>query len=1176
MRIERLDLIRYGRFTDHVIPFGARPAGRPDLHVVYGPNEAGKSTALDALVSLLYGIPRQTPYAFRHPRSSMAVGARLEIGGKVVDYTRFPNTPTLRDAGGDVVPEGVFAAALSGLDRAAYKAMFSLDEDTLVAGGEDILKSKGELGGMLFSASAGLAGFTETIAKLEDEADLLYKPSGRSHRLKALETELAALKAREVELEVPTKTYRAARGKADRAEAELATAKTERARLDRQAATLMRLLVALPRRDRIDRLTRERAAIAHLPPPPQGWATRVDDMTLAFARLEAERLAKQTALERIEAERMSVVPDPALQAAAAAIDRVAAFRPRQVTAEEDIPRRTLQRDEALTRLTEAVRDLGRPDAAAPEAARGLILTRASVSELSDLASRRDGLLERAFAAEDAVGAARERLAKARGALEALAPAVTGDGLPALVSRLRRSRTPVEIDQIRTQVARLEAKIADELAALAPLLPADAVDIDPRLTALQALVLPDRATVVRWQETETALDAEATTARQRHGDLDERLALAEARRAALATRADVVDDAAFERLTTAVEAAWAAHRASFTAATADALDHTADAYEAARTARDLAQAGRAKAADLIADRRALADEIASLEAAMSAVMRRRAEIERERDSLREAIAGAAAARIERAGELLALMDRRAAVLADLPARRDFARAIERLEASLLEDRQELIESLTRQGLSVDPRASFADLLDEADRHAERAAKDAGARETAERALVEATQDVERRQRQAEAARAEVTAWDAAWAEALSATWLKGDPAGRSPATVRAVLDGFGDVREALQSIDQYTAQVDSMRRDQATYGALVSEAARLAGRLPTTGAPLGPADLVALGDQLLTALDRQRGQQLRLDQLDAERTAAMAALEAVELQLTQLAAERDAMLAHYGVTDLAALKAALEAAATAARLSDEIAGEAEALMGGLGVVTLEEARAALEGVDELALAEEQAALDRARAEINERVQAAATALAEARAELDAIPDGDLAARLQEDRKTILLEIAATAERYARLRLGIQATQAALRAYRDRHRSAMLTDAADRFRRITQGGFTDLRTQAIAQGEMLIAIQAGGASLTADDLSKGTRDQLYLALRMAGYVEWTRTREPLPFVADDIMETFDDGRAGATFAMLADVARHGQVIYLTHHAHLVALAREVCGADVTIHELSPTQA
>jgi uncharacterized protein YhaN len=41
MRLKRLDLIRCGNFTGRSIDFGEKPQGLPDLHIVYGPNEAG-------------------------------------------------------------------------------------------------------------------------------------------------------------------------------------------------------------------------------------------------------------------------------------------------------------------------------------------------------------------------------------------------------------------------------------------------------------------------------------------------------------------------------------------------------------------------------------------------------------------------------------------------------------------------------------------------------------------------------------------------------------------------------------------------------------------------------------------------------------------------------------------------------------------------------------------------------------------------------------------------------------------------------------------------------------------------------------------------------------------------------------------------------------------------------
>jgi chromosome segregation protein len=78
-----------------------------------------------------------------------------------------------------------------------------------------------------------------------------------------------------------------------------------------------------------------------------------------------------------------------------------------------------------------------------------------------------------------------------------------------------------------------------------------------------------------------------------------------------------------------------------------------------------------------------------------------------------------------------------------------------------------------------------------------------------------------------------------------------------------------------------------------------------------------------------------------------------------------------------------------------------------------------------------------------------------------------------------------------------------------------------------------------------------------------LSEGARDQLFLSLRLA--LLERRAGEPLPFVGDDILASFDDKRTQLTLALLAEFGRTRQAILFTHHGHVAELAREA-GADV----------
>ena len=161
MRLRRLDLTRYGKFTNHTIDFGEKVVDGPDFHVIYGLNEAGKSTTLSGFLDLLFGIEERSRYGFLHQYAAMEVGAVLELEGKRHEVRRVKQrTGSLRDAAGQPVAEALVAGPLAGLGREAYRMMFSLDDQTLEDGGNAILESKGDLGELLFSASAGLSGLS--------------------------------------------------------------------------------------------------------------------------------------------------------------------------------------------------------------------------------------------------------------------------------------------------------------------------------------------------------------------------------------------------------------------------------------------------------------------------------------------------------------------------------------------------------------------------------------------------------------------------------------------------------------------------------------------------------------------------------------------------------------------------------------------------------------------------------------------------------------------------------------------------------------------------------------------------------------------------------------------------------------------------------------------------------
>ena len=116
MRIERLDLVAFGNFTDVVLDLSV-----PVLQVVYGPNEAGKTTARAAFSNLLYDFNLRTTYAFVHPMSKLQLGARLRTEeGRSLEVVRVaacsPHPNYIRETIEDMT-ERLATAYVENLDR---------------------------------------------------------------------------------------------------------------------------------------------------------------------------------------------------------------------------------------------------------------------------------------------------------------------------------------------------------------------------------------------------------------------------------------------------------------------------------------------------------------------------------------------------------------------------------------------------------------------------------------------------------------------------------------------------------------------------------------------------------------------------------------------------------------------------------------------------------------------------------------------------------------------------------------------------------------------------------------------------------------------------------------------------------------------------------------------------
>src|ERR1044072_3382148 len=100
MRIAKLDLLAYGPFRGLSLDLSA-----PGMHLVFGRNEAGKSTTLRAITGLLYGTERLTRDAHVHKATDLRIGGTVvgEDGEVVRLVRRKGNANTLLDDQGQPI-----------------------------------------------------------------------------------------------------------------------------------------------------------------------------------------------------------------------------------------------------------------------------------------------------------------------------------------------------------------------------------------------------------------------------------------------------------------------------------------------------------------------------------------------------------------------------------------------------------------------------------------------------------------------------------------------------------------------------------------------------------------------------------------------------------------------------------------------------------------------------------------------------------------------------------------------------------------------------------------------------------------------------------------------------------------------------------------------------------------
>lgn len=1111
MRLDRLDLTRYGRFTDAHLDFPSPTSGAPDLHVIFGPNEAGKSTLFSAWLDLLYGIPVRTRYDFLHAGPTMQIGAKLTHSGGVLEAVRVKrNGPTLQDASGQALPEAVMQAALAGLGREGYAAMFSLDDDTLEQGGDSILASRGDLGEMLFAASAGLAGLGPQLEAVRKELDAFHKPRARNSTLKVTKDRLHELDRQRRELDITASAAQKLQRDLTAAEKAWASARQSENECDVAVKANAAALAVLPQQAKLARLKAEIEPLADLPEATEADVRTLQEIEMELQGLKGQIATRAETLAELDRRKNNVVRDAAILPLADQISEAAGLHPLHLAALADLPRRRDKLGEVMSDLARQMQALGLAGTAAHHS-----IAPASMARLRALVTKRDVTLQALGLAQDEAVKAKNRLAATREKLGDLAPAADLQSLAHLVARLRQTDPEVQKTRAEQDLALRNSELSNALIALAPW--------SGTAQELVTLSVPAPWQITAWET------ADHTTSRT----LRDAREILERRKSDLATaqKGVVAEVTAAPSLAEAVnarqhrEAAWAAHLARL-------VPDTAAAFETALRLDDritLHLAEATAATKLEAERTLALAQITEEVAQSTADVQRQ---QAERQAVERAVADCAnelgldGAAI---GDLKSWMALREKALIAISNRDQAQEALIRAETSL-----EAATGHLAEALSLAPERGFPPLWSEALARLDTASQ----QQDAARQLADLNADLNERTADLATAKLALENWQEDWAAASTGTPLA--EVAEYGMGLAALLDGHDNLTrlkiERAELADR-VAKMESNSRSFLDASGVIFAALSL----PATTA------WASLGDRLTAAYQAERDYAQILADLARE----LEAQDISQAKKDALAAKRTDLGGRFEWTGEGGLSDHLSACLLANRLRRDIADLDADLAH--HPAPLEDA-----GLLEANAIRLQDALTLARADSEARF----AELTEARRLLQAVGGDDAVARIVSERANLLNELAEQTRAHLAQRFGLMAFEQGLRRYRDSHRSAMLARASDAFHQLSGGAYTGLAAQPEGTSEILVALPAEGGSKLATDLSKGTRFQLYLALRIAGYHELAKSRPPVPFIADDIMETFDDVRAEQAFGLLGDMAHKGQVIYLTHHQHLCDIAVAAC--------------
>lgn len=1161
MRFRRLDLIRYGMFTDFHIDLPA-PDGEqePDFHLIVGANEAGKSTTRHAISDLLFGIETRTRFNFIHANNDMCLGAMLENGDAQLEYHRLKrNKQPLRAPDDTPMPDDALATYTGNADRTSFEREFCLDHKRLETGGQSILNSKDDVGRMLFEASAGVGVFGDFLDRLEEEAGVLWSSRHSKGRefYKAQEDFKEAQKDLK-EATAKTTEWKNANQKVTDASEALTSATEEyqgleqsRTRLDRVRRVAQHFQT---RKGKVDECT----ALGDVIILPE---SAVEDLVTAksdIANADQQIIMYQALITKATEDRDSVSVDETLLSRKDYIDELSEERSRIKNHQSDIGKREAESEVLSEDILGLVRDLEwtiRDEDALEEALPSAVLRK----DIESLANSYGGLNQAAISANENAKAKERDIGILTKELDDLPDTKLPSGIASSLNTARElGNTATTKADINTRINRIQDAFDNHVAKLTPW--------TGSTEELCQLAVPGDIQIEEFKNNERDFSAELKTLKERREEVINEINNSALKESQLHKDAKPIASEDMETSRKGRDQLWTDIRSGTKSA-----EKNGDEYEVKVKATDELADTRYRNANDAKELELLRNDIAKSELERDRLGNKVEDFEGRQRHLVDGWQG----EMDKLGlgnmsipTFLSWLGHYRSALGEAEKLTDEQAQLQKLETQEALTATGLRQALLQIDISEETTATFTlqHLIEHAETEVSEAEKLKTRREQLNSDIQQGTRSFEDLDAKAADAKQQLEAWQESWSIKTKACRL---PDNIIPQTAIEALSLITELKEKLaKNRDLKQSRIMTMQRDIENFG-------QSAETLSQTVAN----DLIGrTAEEICLALSQLLA---NAEQANDTRNKALRDLEENTEHLTKaqaLKAESEARLVPHMEQAKVATISDLETAMGQSQLCNQLTSSIE----GLTTTILENGDGL--SIDELEAEVVAEDLSTIAARLEEVKEQSNTAMSlrdacvlqkkDAETERNKIHGQADAATAEAQRQEALARMADVTQRYIKVRMGAHLLRWSIERYRDEKRGPLLDRASKIFSILTLGSFQTLEIDFDGNIPQLMGRRPDGNYVDFDGLSDGTGDQLFLSLRLAAVEMQLQHAQPLPFIADDLFINYDDDRAAQGFKALGELAMKSQVIYFTHHEHLVDVAHGAIGEQLNVTRLEPS--